>query len=204
MPSLDERIAAARESVRRDPHRNLGPGHRRLVRAAVTAEGEASRRPRLLVPLDVLTARRVLPIWQREWKDDLPVRLIDAAERLREDAASATAAKRIAAAAWSSLEALGVDPRTRTVAYLDAVAAGMSAYCALNTALGEELTEDVDVTLGDSDLDVYEMDAGFWAAWAEADGPTWDRRSDPARRAAFWDWWLDQSATFASVGRGRP
>lgn len=72
---------------------------------------------------------------------------------------------------------------------------GFAATCALGVSLHDEpcVQEGAEA----EPMDIEEVDAAAWAAMAEAGGEVWNPAADPAKRLAFWEWYLTEAVPAA-------
>jgi hypothetical protein len=197
---LQQVITQAHRAMARDANRELRPFYRRGIYNALETTGEGRGRD-APARLALITARRVLPLWQRERPDDaLPSRLVRLTEDVLNGVAPPTAGE-VAGEAWEQLEALSEAGAISDACFF----AGEAARAALGATLGWDPFDGVFLSTHetDADLDPWCSDTAKWAATAWAGG-TWEPGSDPVRRQEFWHWWLTEAvpqAWRASVER---
>jgi hypothetical protein len=197
---LTDAIAAARAGVMSHELHDLTLGLRQGVWAALGPRDKDDRsgpRPghRRRTALATISARKVIPIWERSWPgDDRLHRLLAAADRVvagdRPDPAKRNESARLRA---------GLDDVLGLGGDLTPLYAAYSAGRAVVTALDDDDFDPayLDPTLTDASRDAYNVDAAFWAATAAVGGSVWEPASSPARRRAFWEWWLDEAVPAA-------
>jgi len=191
--AVTQAIAQAREALDRNPRSDLNRGYRHVIWAALGPRDEQGRHRR--ARLAIISAQRVLPIWERTWpKDRKPHEVLALAEHVLRGRADQTAAKRQRDEAFAYMDALSDRSRNKIP-----VSAGYSAVQALSTALWDEFFDpaDINVELTDDHVDPEERDAAYFAALVSANGPPWDDHSDPNRRREFWEWWLREAVSAA-------
>jgi hypothetical protein len=200
-PSLQQLLADLLDAVQRKPTHDLLPVQRNMVYGqlgSATAPEGWSRRAWLAI----LTARRVLPLWQRERPDDTRAEaLLALAETVLPAAVAAgnTEDRPEFAAAWRDattaqrwlLDDYGALDREPSIVAYNAFGAIVQA---LFLALGFDPFEDAVLDEGDTDIDVdpWSSDTAEWASVAVA-GPIAESDSDSAERLAFWAWWLTEA-----------
>ena len=188
---LQSRLRAAWRVVQQHPAHALPARNRRALYAALdtTPAGRTAR-----ARLAIRTARQVLPIWQRSWPDDdLPDGLLARAEALLAGTGDPRRAEHAAEA--------GMDALRRRCELPDAgfawpaFFAGRAAVAAVWETLGRNPFRSVvphDPDTPDEAVPLDGLDTAGAAALAVA-GASWERTFDPARRLAFWEWWLRQA-----------
>lgn len=206
--TLTDRIAAAQQALRRHPQGHLDPGYRHAIYAAfgpkstaLSSAAPAGRARR--VRLGMLATQHVLPKWQALWPaDDMPQRLVRAADELTSGMLDPQVAREFWDAMWARLEELMSEPAYQSATYQDPLSVGVSAAFTLSAALHDEQFDParIDYALADTDTDVFSKDAAFWASTAYA-GPIWEPTTDPQQRRSFWEWWLTEAvpAAWSSV-----
>lgn len=207
--TLQTLMTEALESVRRHPQHDLLLGYRQAIWAAfgpALHPGQPDSEAALVghqrrVFLAVLTVRHVLPIWLKVWPNNKsPQRLLTHVEEVMKGEMSKDMALDAINRWWDVVDELGA--RSQNMA----VTVGFAALQALATAAVDEMFEpdDIDVALTDSE-EFDNNDASFYAAVAYANGPIWKiaakPKSDSAKRAQFWQWWLTEAvpAAYQSV-----
>ncbi|NER33932.1 MAG: hypothetical protein F6J93_07780 [Oscillatoria sp. SIO1A7] len=195
---LQQKIEKARAALHRDTQFDLNLGYRQAIWAAFDLNGEATsvklghKRRTMLA---IITANRVLDIWESIWwQDDTPHCLLGAARLTIAQKLEHSQARAYRNEIWTKLENMASEPNHQGFEYQKAIAAGLSAVSALSTALDDEAfdRERIDEELTDADTDAYESDSSFWAAIAYA-GATWEANGDRNKRREFWQWWLTEA-----------
>lgn len=151
------------------------------------------------IVLAIITASRVLDIWENIWwQDGTPHCLLGTTQLLLAKKIEQSQARAYRNKMWAKLENMASTPEYRGFEYQKAIAAGLSAISALSTALDDEAfdREGIDEELTDADTDAYESDSSFWAAIASA-GATWEEKGDRRKRREFWQWWLTEAVNYA-------
>jgi hypothetical protein len=192
--TLNEIIEQALIAVRAHPQHDLELGYRQAIWAALEAPTDGTeeaknigRKRRLL--LAILSAKHVLPIWEKMRPDDtIPHNLLTKAER----------------SLFEKVESLLDDfsvfaTYMNNINYEPAVMAGESAAMTLSTALWDEKFDpaNIDYNLTNADLDPDYSDAALLASVAYANGSIWEPSSDPEKRCKFWEWWLTEAVPMA-------
>jgi hypothetical protein len=185
--SLDEVIEKALTAVGRHPKHDLDLGYRHAIWANLesatdkTIQGKTvGARRRLL--LAILSARKVLPLWEKvEPYDKTPHQCLAKAERSMFEDIETLQDDYIAAI--SILDNLPYEPT---------LMAGYSAVKTLATAIWDERfnVNEIDYSLTNEDLDPDYTDSALFASCAYADGSIWEEGSNPNKRRRFWEWWL--------------
>lgn len=196
---LAERIRAGLEQVREHPRHELDLAQRDAILAAMglrdpraTLDSHEGKRRRAV--LAVLTARHVLPIWQRAWPmSDSPQTAIAAAEALLRSSADVSDP-------YAVIERCQVE--IEQVMREDHVSAcsGRSAVQALVVAVEDEFFDPAvaDGETGSGAQDEYEDDdTATLASTAYAGGSASNPASDPELRQKFWEWWLTEAVPAA-------
>ena len=177
--------------MERRPDHVLLPVYRQAVYRAFVSDNKAGgQRARGL--LAVLTARHVLPIWQREQPDDMmPEGLLATADGMMTGQIEAERVDTVINEAWEWL--LGL--RTERWGNPDAYNAGAAAVFALQEARGEGFLEGVRIGDDDPDDEFFEPGTGDTALFAAAAfaGPSWEGAPDPRKAREFWTWWLQEA-----------
>ena len=199
MPSiLQQKIEKAKVALHSHPQLDLNLGYRQGIWVALEFNGEAKSiklgHKRRTV-LAIITASRVLNIWENIWwQDGTPHSLIGTTQLLLAKKIEQSQARAYRNEMWAKLENMASAPEYQGFEYQKAIAAGLSAISALSTALDDEAfdREGIDEELTDADTDAYESDSSFWAAIAHA-GATWEAEGDRKKREEFWQWWLTEA-----------
>ena len=209
---LQHSIDQALEAILNHPQHLLSTRHRRAIYNAFGAvENRNAEQAR--VRLAVMTAWRVLPVWQRVWpSDSLPQFALRTAGEVLQGIVDAQTVEVEVSDASDVLEDLR---NTREgQAHLDALFAGQAAISALAKAF--KLRSVVPARLAarindynsymaaeEIDLLSWEIlwveennDTALWAAAAFAGG-IGDIRPDPAKQGTFWEWWLTEAVPTA-------
>ena len=199
---LQQKIEKARADLQEDSQFDLNLGYRQAIWAAFDFNGEITsiklghKRRTMLA---IITATRVLDVWENIWwQDDTPHCLLGAARLTIAQKLEHTQARAYRNEIWTKLENMASEPNHQGFDRQKAIAVGLSAISALSTALDDEAfdRERIDEDLTDADIDAYENDSSFWAAIAYA-GATWDADGDRNKRGEFWQWWLTEAVTNA-------
>lgn len=198
--ALSQLISEASLAVHNHPQHDLDLGYRQAIWAALGALGGVSNAiggigHKRRAILAVFTARKVMPIWERTWPNDKrPSQILTKAEQLVHGSEDVKAATEYGDQFWTWIEqSIG--------AYEDKIPVyvGASAVKALFVALQDEQFEYTDINFQrtDADVDVYDLDASYFAAAAYANGSIWEPESDSAKRRKFWEWWLNEAVPSA-------
>lgn len=146
--------------------------------------------------LEILTAKRVLPIWQEALPNNqLPEQILDLAEQVLNGSLDFEIARN-ASALDELYQLLGGDLEDEVPATVEF--AGEAAYCAFvnirhqpfqNLLVDEKLTDDKFYSQlgGDAASSAVKAFAGVLM-----DG-YWVKKSDPQKRLEFWEWWLTEA-----------
>jgi hypothetical protein len=221
LAELQKAIAEAYASLIKHPQHALLPMYRQHIYEALGAvhppeEPLDPRAHRTRLTLDLLSVRRVLPIWEAERPDfPWPQRLLDMAEGVLNGSVSTEDARDEADAASAFLEEVedSEEVMSNAIEVSEAEAAdairfkgvSLSALYVCEAAvetlfvasglfrfdLGESSPEETD-----ADVDPWSSDTAKWASTAYAGG-VWDPSSDPAKRKEFWERWLREAVPTA-------
>lgn len=184
--TLDEIIEKALTSVRSHPRHDLELGYRQAIWAALESSpgnGDVGRKRRLL--LAILSAKHVLPLWEKLRPDDnLPHRCLAKAEQSLFD--------RIEALEDDYMAAIQI---IDDLEYEPVIAAGHCAVETLSTTLWDERFDptNIDYSLTNEDLDPDYDDPALIASYAYANGSIWEESSNDHKRLEFWEWWLTEA-----------
>ncbi|HEX3265586.1 MAG TPA: Imm5 family immunity protein [Candidatus Limnocylindrales bacterium] len=184
---MDEQIAALLADAMRaiDASGELPIDWRRAVRRALLERGQAWPR------VEIEAVRRVLSVWAAHYPATGPIDLLATTEAFL--AGSADRGRLEDAA--NRLESLVQDIDTHDDDELSLVTSvGWAATRAAWSAFAAEFDE------ASMDADPWEWTASFGASMVDAGGAVWDNRGDPARRRAFWEWWLEEAVPAALLG----
>lgn len=212
---IDQALAAMRNS----PSCELKPIYRvRLYDALRHAEGRSSR-----ARLDIITVRRVLPLWKYPWPEraddpykysELPERMVRLAEGLLAGMATRAEAEDVANLAGEMTILTGYGPSSR---YYLVWCVFDAAYSALIEALGDDSLAGSQISKETCDDELRSFgDAARWSAIAAAGGSwrlvsedpefeeevvQWDFSSNVVRerRRDFWEWWLHEATQAAQM-----
>lgn len=191
--SLSQRISESFLALRANPYYDLTLGYRQAIWAALGPDDGMGHKWRSL--LAISTARSVLSVWEAMYPlDTRPKEVLIQAENLFYGSGERSFIIANGGALWQWLElSIGV------VEDVVPLYAGTSAYKALCVALQDErfAFTDIDFQRTDADIDVYDLDCSYFAACAYASGSIWESRSDPIKRLAFWEWWLQEAISDA-------
>jgi hypothetical protein len=147
------------------PYETGGPDAGLLRRAALT----------------VASARRALPVWEREFPDDRrPHAIVDAIMPAIRDERPGDDVRETKTALGEDVEALGSDPGRRSAFF-----AGLACVLALSEAWDGDLDPDLHPA-GTRDLDLDDLPVEAAAAWALAG-------EDPDARREFWRWYVSEA-----------
>jgi hypothetical protein len=137
-------------------------------------------------PVELTSARHVLPVWSSSYSDRLPCIVIDLAELAASDP-SAQERLETAVADLAVLIDEHIDEANGDPILLASVIAGWAAMCAGASVLGRN----DDPPPNELDGDPYAWSASFAASVAAAGGATWEVGvGSPERRRSYWLWWL--------------
>jgi hypothetical protein len=213
-PDLQKAIAEAYAALINDPQHALLPMYRHRIYEALGAvhypEEPLDPRAQLTrVVLDLLSVRRVLPIWEAERPDfPWPQRLLELAEGVLDGLVSREVARAEADAAFALLDEVDYEASAHDITEVEASRdvirfrrVSLPAYYVCDAAvetlfvasglfrfeLGEPVPDETD-----ADVDPYTSDTAHWASTAYAGG-VWDPSSDPIKRNEFWEWWLSEA-----------
>jgi hypothetical protein len=221
--SVDQALAALQVSAADE----LKPFYRQSIYIALK-RAHSSRGVQARAWLDIITVRRILPVWQSSWRsmeydeygyNHMPEKMVSLAEALLSSRADRTQAEKVAdlAREMTDLTAEG-----KTSRYYLAWCVFDAALRTLIEALGYDSLEGVEITdqTSNAELESY-GDAARWAAMAAAGG-TWKLVAEEAfpepeivqwdfssaavrqRRRDFWEWWLREAvpAAWEAAGHG--
>lgn len=192
--TLKEIIEQALIAIRTHRQHDLELGYRQAIWAALeaptndTEEAKNIGRKRRLL-LAILSAKHVLPIWEKMRPDDtIPHYLLTKAER----------------SLFEKVEALQDDfsvfaTYIMNIEYEPGVMAGYSTVKTLSTALWDERFDpkNINYNLSNADLDPDYSDVALIASCAYANGSIWESSSDSEKRREFWEWWLTEAVPAA-------
>lgn len=188
MDDLSTDLARAREAI--DERGELPWDVRWPIRQGLLAAGAWQ-------PVELASARHVLPVWSASYSERLPFDVVDLAEA----AASDSSARERLDSAVTQLAALideHIDGANGDPILLASVIGGWAAMCAAASVLGQN----EDAPPNELDGDPYAWSASFAASVAAAGGATWEVGiGSPERRRAYWLWWLTQAVPDA-LARG--
>jgi hypothetical protein len=186
---LDQACARARDRLARDGDGHLPLGARQGVWTAMGPRGDAGARLRRTA-LAAACVAQTRPLWDARYPGNpLPGELLAVIGALVRGEVDPEEAEEMSEHGWNNAMYLaGEEPHP-------AVGVGLAAAQALGVALYDERfdADGLDEDRPDGD-DPESFDASFYAAAAQAGGLPGDPDSDPARRRAFWEWWLDQAS----------
>ncbi len=189
-------INPAYETMVHDPQHALAPAYRQAIYQGITnfPNPHASLARKWLA---VLAAEHVVPIWQQVWPNDsLALCMLDLANTALREVSDPAGIRAEAELAMEQLERLG--DKLYRFTELDAFFAKTASVQAVFEVLGispfDRLILAEDAT--DEHLDPSASDTAKWAAYAYA-GRLRDPNADPAKRRAFWAWWLYEGTSLA-------
>jgi hypothetical protein len=140
-------------------------------------------------PVELTSARHVLPVWSASYSERLPFDVIYLAELAASDP-SAHERLEMAMTDLAILIDVHIDEANGDPILLASVIAGWAAMCAGASVLGRN----DDAPPNELDGDPYAWSGSFAASVAAAGGATWEIGvGSPARRRAYWLWWLDEA-----------
>lgn len=203
---MSQLISESLLAVQRHPQHDLKLGYRQAIWAELGTYGHIARSMDFIghkrrTILAIFAARNVIPLWKHTWPaDDRPSQLLTKAEWLMNGIEAVNEATEYGDRFWTWLEQSIGEYEDKTPLYV-----GASAVKALFVALQDEKFDPTDINFQrtDADVDVYDLDASYFAAAAYAHGSIWEPQADPAKRRAFWEWWLNEAvpnAWFAVSG----
>ncbi len=199
LPSaLSQAIESAYAAMERHPEHMLPPVYRQAIYRAIGPQSDPLSH-QVLGRLALLSARRVLPIWQRTRPDDhTPERLLATAEDMMSGRWDRALDEAVAEQAWDWLTNLKMEHSTTFAAH----AAVIALFDMLVDVRGNwygvpggGFLEGVSIGQNDMDDKFFDpgiCDAAMFAVSAYAD-PQWDREYDPAKSHEFWTWWLREA-----------
>jgi hypothetical protein len=196
---LNGAIADARQALDADPRGHLPLPWRRQIRATFGPLGDDRAAPGWMRRwrLALRCVDRALPRWRSEHPDDRrPEQLVELARAVF--AGEVEPADAATQCSFFLHEILYAPDRFSPHAYFAGNAAAALVRIAALGDYGAELAAD---TI-DEDLEPEGWDAEALAAAAEASFPG-DPNDDPARRRAFWLWYLDEAVPAAFAGDGQ-
>lgn len=193
---LRQIIEVAYSSVLEHPQQDLTLGYRHAIWAAMGPRSKPSEKAagsgwQRRANLAILSAKQVLPIWERIWPDDnAPHTTLAKAEGVLNRSINPKRANRDYGLFWTYMDNLMCQTEHK-----HPVMVGYSAAKALVAALFDEKFDpsSIDYGLTDADVDAYDYDAAFAASVAYANGPIWDPLSDSNKRQDYWEWWLKEA-----------
>lgn len=149
---------------------------RRRIRQEIVGQSPAA-----LINLEVLCARRALPVWQNAFPDNhQPEELLDKA--LREPQPSGLADE------WQQLKTdldnlfeMGED-------FFPGIYAGFACWAVVRDLIGCQPAEP-DVS-GELEVEPDSWSPCFFASLAESGGAVWEPVGDPVKRRDYWQWYL--------------
>lgn len=175
----------------------LLPIHRQAIYDCLGPARDSQAR-RIRGWLDIVTARRVLPIWLADRPHDGRVmRLLTLAERVLRNQGDERGVRDEAEVVWWWLtddDHGGRYEKLSSPAYYSLGAAILAVFSSLddNPLIGMHL----EGSETDANIDEASSDAAKWAANAAA-GPVWRQDSNNAERLKFWEWWLTEAVPAA-------
>jgi hypothetical protein len=217
MQSIKFHLEQASNALLHHPKNHVEPGFRQAIYIALgpileqgmfapPSEDTSGTLRRLY--LNLLTVRKVLPIWERikanaNWPhDNLPASLLSTAESIIHRAVSQDIAGNLVEATWEEFSLNRYSSYLRHNIAPDeasrAFAVEMGAYRVLAGAMGdfEFDPSTVNLALEEWDLDPWSWDAAHHASVAYA-GIVWDATVDIQKNYSFWTWWLDEAVPTA-------
>jgi hypothetical protein len=184
--------------VQGDPQHDLKLGFRcRLLSSFGEIDGCPRSGQIKRVKLAALSVEKVLPLWDSGFPADRSPHLgLDVAKRLLAGTAPATAAEHECRRLWGHCEDLIYDHQDK----VNIIMVGFGAAQVLTEALSERPVGCEDVNDESTDLknDAYDFDSSLYAAFAYADGASWESGSDKQKRLEFWTWWLTSAVRDAT------
>jgi hypothetical protein len=188
MSALTEAIEAGRAALDEREDGELIRGRRHAILRAL-GDGEAGRARRARLARD--TVEHVLPLWRKARPGDGdPERLLGLIDGALDGSVPDAEVRREAGRLWAH-----VDNLILTTAPESPLHVGYAASKALMAAVLDEPLDppDADPEGTDAGQDPRRLDTAFIASTSAASGTSGDERGDPARRRAFWDWWLERA-----------
>jgi hypothetical protein len=189
-------INLAYEAMVRDPQHTLAPAYRQAIYQGISnfPNPHTSLARKWLA---VLAAEHVVPIWKQVWPNDsLAIRMLDLANTALYEVSDQAGIRAEAELAMEHLERLG--NKLYGFTELDAFFAKTAAVQAVFEVLGIIPFDRLILAENETDehLDPSASDTAKWAAYAYA-GRLRDPNADPAKRRAFWAWWLYEGTSLA-------
>jgi hypothetical protein len=189
-------INLAYEAMVRDPQHTLAPAYRQAIYQGISnfPNPHTSLARKWLA---VLAAEHVVPIWKQVWPNDsLSIRMLDLANTALYEVSDQAGIRAEAELAMEQLERLG--NKLYGFTELDAFFAKTAAVQAVFEVLGIIPFDRLILAENEPDehLDPSASDTAKWAAYAYA-GRLRDPNADPAKRRAFWAWWLYEGTSLA-------
>jgi len=199
LPSaLSQAIESAYAAMERHPEHMLLPVYRQAIYRAIGPQGDPMSH-QALARLALLSAWRVLPIWQRQRPDDhTPERLLATAEDMMTGPWGSALHEAVAERAWHWLTSLKMEHSAVFAAHA-AVVTVSGVRGDWYGAPGGGFLEGVSIGENDMDDKFFDpgiCDAAMFAVSAYAE-PQWDREYDPAKGHEFWTWWLREAIPMA-------
>lgn len=190
---LQQTIGWAYTAMLEHPRHELLPFYRRGIYNSIGPRSHTQTR-RVRTMLDLLTARRVLPLWQKERPNDpWAERLLATSEGVLLGKVTVEEARAEGDEAWNQWEAMDTDPEQPnyedfSIHTFGAISAAIEALFAASRRCrfdgGLITNQDTD-----ANIDPWSSDTAKWASTAYA-GAVWESDSDPIKRKEFWEWWL--------------
>ncbi len=198
--TLVSAIKAAHEAMLQNSQSDLSLGYRHSIWAALGPRADSFQVPKPFglhrrATLAILSARRVIPIWESVWpNDNTPHHILVEAGQVLNGLVEPQTADRDFGEFWTYMDSLASRLKNSS-----AVMVGYSAAKALCTALFDEKFDPfhINYELTDADVDPYDSDAAFAAAVAYAGGTIWNTDSISSKRREFWEWWLGEAVPSA-------
>lgn len=189
---LKKAIDSAYKAVLSQPEHDLMPAYRQAVYNACGGFNSLTGY-RFQTSLAIITARYVLPIWDKVWpEDDFPWQLLDIGQKVYDGTFDLKAAHKN----WNWEHLIEISGTPKGLKEESAIAAGMAAYKALGVSLEVDLWDGLDISQHTNDLDPWCSDVAQCAADAYSE-PSWTLQFSPAKRQEFWEWWLHEAIPMA-------
>lgn len=208
-PDLTSAIQAAHVALSNDPHQHLELRYRQPILAALGPKMDASRTDggpgyQRRTYLDLLTVKRVLPLWQAIWPSNtLPQQATAQAEKLLRGApAQRDAAYQDIREYWGVFSDFNTEENPQDAKESMVLFAAIKALCRATYDMSFDPAQPpAEIKPGqfmlDGQVGPFNRDAAFDASVAAANGLPWDSTSSPQRRRAFWEWWLREAVPAA-------
>jgi hypothetical protein len=205
---LTKVIETVSQERKNHPDGEVMPYYRQQIYDAITSSMHQDLAFKVRGWLEIVTAEKVLPIWQTIWHEketpeflwkywldkEMPERLLKITKNILNNVGNIEEAEAQFERVWRDISEEpgleGIDDK-----YQNPYNARQAAVQALNWVLGYTKICPK-YTLEETDADLLDPQCGDAAAWASAayGGDLWSyTERDWSKRQGFWDWWLKEA-----------